>query len=310
MTYGRDLHTFHSNEDTMKPEVNPIYPPPTILQSSVNANRWSGLPLQHGQCASAGKWEGQPFDSYWISVIKKGKNITRLHAGQRSREVFFEPGAICAYPSGQHWDHLEFKGEVEAIQAQFEMDGLLDIDKIANKSHRIRSSFACFKDKTVEWLLTSLLLELKNGVSNGHLYVESLSVALQARLIAIESAPPRRANPTRLAGSLAAALEKYIEDRLDTALTIAELSAQLSTSRSHFAACFKETFGQSVHRYVTERRVQRAKVLLAKGEEIAQTALLCGFATQSHFTETFRRSTGQTPATFRRENRHQTTFLP
>jgi AraC family transcriptional regulator len=51
---------------------------------------------------------------------------------------------------------------------------------------------------------------------------------------------------------------------------------------------------------VLARRVQRAELLLGGGLSLSEIALAVGFASQSHFTEAFRRRTGRTPAAARR----------
>jgi AraC-like DNA-binding protein len=56
------------------------------------------------------------------------------------------------------------------------------------------------------------------------------------------------------------------------------------------------------HRWLIERRIDRAKALLRKGEaSLAEIALACGFADQSHFTAMFRKMVGATPGCFQRE---------
>ena len=64
----------------------------------------------------------------------------------------------------------------------------------------------------------------------------------------------------------------------------------------------RRTMGRSVHRYVVERRVQRARSLLLAGERsIAQVALATGFAHQSHLARWMKRLLGVTPAALLRE---------
>jgi AraC family transcriptional regulator len=49
------------------------------------------------------------------------------------------------------------------------------------------------------------------------------------------------------------------------------------------------------------RRVERAKSMLRDAHvPIAQIALACGFASQSHLNSVFKRLTGMTPASYRR----------
>lgn len=59
----------------------------------------------------------------------------------------------------------------------------------------------------------------------------------------------------------------------------------------HFRACL----GVSPHRYLTLRRLDRAKSLVRGGASIADTAIACGFADQAHLTRQFKSAFGITP---------------
>jgi AraC family transcriptional regulator len=55
------------------------------------------------------------------------------------------------------------------------------------------------------------------------------------------------------------------------------------------------------HRYHTSRRIERAKILLAKlSQSVTEIALDIGFSDTSSFTAAFRKWTGRTPTEFRR----------
>jgi AraC family transcriptional regulator len=52
---------------------------------------------------------------------------------------------------------------------------------------------------------------------------------------------------------------------------------------------------------VSERRINKAKKLIASGEKtMSQIALETGFCSQSHFNKVFKEKTGQTPIAYRR----------
>ena len=66
---------------------------------------------------------------------------------------------------------------------------------------------------------------------------------------------------------------------------------------------FKRTMGAAPHRYVLERRMDRAKEMLrSSGASLVDISLSLGFCSQSHFTNTFRRMVGATPGEFRMQS--------
>ena len=69
-------------------------------------------------------------------------------------------------------------------------------------------------------------------------------------------------------------------------------------SAFHFARAFKQATGETPHRFVLRRRLERAKLALARGEPPVQVAAACGFASQSHFGVRFQEATGLTPGRY------------
>ena len=93
----------------------------------------------------------------------------------------------------------------------------------------------------------------------------------------------------------------FIEDYLNTPLTVAQIAAVSGVGPGHFGKACKDTFGLTPHALITQRRLARAKVLMATtGDPLNQIALACGFTDQSHFTNRFRRAQGMTPNAWRR----------
>jgi len=89
-----------------------------------------------------------------------------------------------------------------------------------------------------------------------------------------------------------------IEDRLDEDLPLDTLSAEADMSAWHFLRVFRRETGATPHLYLLQRRLLRARQLLAAGEPPATVAMATGFADQSHLTHRFRRAYGVTPAVF------------
>ena len=93
----------------------------------------------------------------------------------------------------------------------------------------------------------------------------------------------------------------FIESNLNHELTLKELAGIANLSRHHFARMFKQTIGVAPHRYVLERRLERAKQMLRTADSnLAAISLSTGFDSQSHFTSTFHRMIGTTPGEFQK----------
>lgn len=96
-------------------------------------------------------------------------------------------------------------------------------------------------------------------------------------------------------------LAAVVRERLDTledAPRLVDLAEQLGTHPSHLVRVFAREYGLPPHRYLTGRRVDRARRLLLDGMPAAEVAAAVGFHDQSHLTRHFRRMLGVTPGAF------------
>jgi AraC family transcriptional regulator len=157
----------------------------------------------------------------------------------------------------------------------------------------------------VQLLLTCLNTSLNSNALGEKLYLESLSSLLGIHLLRQYCNSPLkiRQATTGLAPYKLKAILDYIRAHLSEELSLDTLSAQINLSRCHFAAQFKQSTGVPPHRYVSQQRIEKAKQLLRLSKEshslpIADIALACGFANQSHLTTTFKKHSGTTPKAY------------
>jgi AraC family transcriptional regulator len=95
--------------------------------------------------------------------------------------------------------------------------------------------------------------------------------------------------------------KEMLEAHLDGAVSVIELAAECGVSAAHFARAFRRSTGVPPHRWLLERRIELARQLLQNpAESIADVALACGFADQSHLTHAFRKEVGVSPGMWRR----------
>jgi AraC family transcriptional regulator len=164
------------------------------------------------------------------------------------------------------------------------------------------------RDPVIEHLGWALKAEIDSGCATGPAFRESIGTALAARLLQRHN---RRSLPMReVQGGMSAAKLKqvvtYIEDNLESELSLAEIAVIAGISVSHLKTLFRQSTGTPVHQYVLRRRVERAKALLNDPSlTIAQIAFAAGFAHQSHLARHMRRLCGTTPAAVRKELRER-----
>ncbi len=95
---------------------------------------------------------------------------------------------------------------------------------------------------------------------------------------------------------------RLVENNLSFTLPLKTLASEANYSEYHFCRVFKRHMGMSPKKFVTFRRIERAKeLLIASGDmNISMVALEVGFNDVSGFTKSFKKHTGATPTSFRK----------
>ncbi len=83
-------------------------------------------------------------------------------------------------------------------------------------------------------------------------------------------------------------------------LQIPALARIAHVSEAHFIRTFRATFGETPHRYLQRRRVERAMFLLRETDRsVSEICLDVGFTSVGTFGRTFRAIVGESPTTYR-----------
>ena len=86
-------------------------------------------------------------------------------------------------------------------------------------------------------------------------------------------------------------------------LDVASLASVACVSESTFIRGFKATFGETPHRYLQRRRIERAMYLLRTTDRsVTDVCMSCGFASLGTFSRTFSEIVGCSPSEFRGVN--------
>lgn len=95
--------------------------------------------------------------------------------------------------------------------------------------------------------------------------------------------------------------KELLNSELERDISLLELASACGLSVRHFTRAFKQSVGMPAHQFRLMCRINYARLLLKRNQNaLSYVAARCGFASQSHFTRSFRRCTGQSPGDWRR----------
>jgi AraC family transcriptional regulator len=84
-------------------------------------------------------------------------------------------------------------------------------------------------------------------------------------------------------------------------ISLAALAQLVRLSPNYFCRAFSQLFGMPPQRYLSNQRIERAKMLLAQpAASVTDIGLTVGYSEPTGFSKAFRRITGLTPSGYRR----------
>jgi transcriptional regulator GlxA family with amidase domain len=105
-------------------------------------------------------------------------------------------------------------------------------------------------------------------------------------------------------------VREFMDRHLQEPLTVPELATRAGFSTAHFIRAFRAAFGVTPHRYLRDRRLERARELLATSAlPITDVCDRVGFQSLGTFSYLFRKSTGESPSEYR-ARRRRNVYIP
>lgn len=258
---------------------------------------WKNLAFYgwRGQCTEAAF---EPFAEPVIVYHVGGAQTVPVRVG-RNWNLQTHPGLITIIPPATPigWD---IRGEVHSRSIHLGSRFFSTTDSEGPVATQLQ--FRCgVQDPLLTSAIQALEQELREPRELGTLYADSVSDFMALHLLRDCGRPnalPRRRGA--LSGHSLRRVMERIEASIEHGISLQSLADETSLSRTYFAAAFRESTGLSPHRYLTQRRLARARELLSVlSLSLAEVALRCGFSSQAHFTQYFHRENGVTPNQFR-----------
>ena len=88
---------------------------------------------------------------------------------------------------------------------------------------------------------------------------------------------------------------RYIDDNITEEFSIAQLAQKFYISKYHMMRLFHENTGETVHNYITVRRLLLARELIESGMRATEACYRCGFRSYSSFTRAYNKHFASTP---------------
>jgi AraC-like DNA-binding protein len=158
-------------------------------------------------------------------------------------------------------------------------------------------------DLVVAQITKSILPFLGRSDSLSVLALDQFSLILGAHLLQQYGVLRKTGRCSK--GGLAAWQKKraaeLLRENLHGHIRLSEIACQCGLSISHFARCFKSSFGVSTHQWLIQHRIEHAEELMKQTKmSLMEVALRSGFTDQAAFTRTFQRLVGVSPGRWRR----------
>jgi AraC family transcriptional regulator len=262
----------------------------------------AGLPITLMAIPARGEFHDDRHDASCILVAQQGCGRRWYRRGRVTRSLHTAPRMIELYDRGVIFDHQRWDGELgRSVRVE-----LPDLDVQAMTHGRLPSLRLQTRHEVFDERVSRLTLELAEealcGMPRGELYAQGLCVALLGALANRYAAGLQEPPCGRALGPVQQRrLAQLIHQQLGSALSLHRLAQEVGLSPHHFARLFKATYGTTPHQYVQTLRIDAAVAALRRepAAPIAEIALACGFASQSHMTELMRRRLGVTPRMLR-----------
>lgn len=274
-------------------------PGPPVLDRRVGGavpalvRRWQGIPPEIDQCA---------LDQHYLSIHLGGAK--RLHRDGEARRLVCDaaPSAHSVVPAGSAY-RWRTEGPINFMHVYL---APATVDRFVASGFERDPNGVELRDCLGELdpLIGSLgaaLVDELAGDTAEQAYLDHLMHLLLFQTLRRHSRAqrPPTPGPHALAPYKLRRAIDFIESHLAEPIGVTEIAAAGGTSAFHFSRAFRRAVGRPPYAFLLDRRVAKAKMLLAGSTPLADIARQCGFVEAGQFSRIFKRATGASPSKYR-----------
>jgi AraC family transcriptional regulator len=273
---------------------------PTLSHAKIFATSktygWDGLYAEVGENLGWHVQDMVPVGHY-IAISRAAEDfhfLTKLKEGAWQKAVM-PPGSLWIQPANQAFS--------------FKVDSLAQWCGVVIQPAKLKSLIGSdsaveaavgLQDPILGAAMQAICAEVLQGGHSGTIFAQGMLMVLATQLLrlfgSMNSAPKGG-----ITGRQMRLITDYVDTHLDQEVMISALAAQAGLSEAHFSRAFKQTIGLTPSRFITQRRLEKAKRLLADTDEtMVYIALVCGFSDQAHFSRSFQQAFGISPTGLRK----------
>jgi AraC family transcriptional regulator len=271
---------------------------------SSRCRNWHGITveLHHFRCVDA----LVPIRQHTVGVHLAG-SVNLLQArGRRTCIKHVRAGDVTITPFGEP-KRFQHAGEnvvlILRLAPAFVQQVAGDEYALDPTRFELRENFGA-PDPELVTLGKQLLAGLELEGPPSRLHIDSLATHLAVHLLRhhCTTAVSERGVASNLSQRKLQRVLDYVDANLRDDMALSDLARLVAMSPGHFAHLFRQTTGLPPHRFVLQRRIERAKALLRDTDlPITEIAQQVGCASHSHLSVMFHRDTGLTPSDYRRQ---------
>ena len=204
--------------------------------------------------------------------------------------VVCRPGGVRFLPPG-----VQYVAEADAALRCLHVSSSADVLEQLVRQSVVPKKPSQINGLATTWLGNRLYAEFTREDAASGIAIEGLVLAILAEIARGEA----KQNSPRIPSWLRQATE-IVESRFLERLSLAAIATEVGVHYVHLSRQFHKYNQCTVGEMIRRRRVQYASHLLAHSETpLAEIALICGFADQSHLSFLFKRYMGVSPSKFR-----------